>query len=204
MHFTQPTVDRVLHLLNLTRTSVPSFPPFLSFSRDNGRKQTYTEQWNSWREGETVDFHLPAFLSPGPAHALGHLFSPPSFAMPPEPPAVHAFGTRNGGDRGADPVVDSRMLGEARTCAQRSSTKYSPRGRRVASAARAGAHLSADSGNAVGAPGVDGGRVPRRPALLSSLPPKLSSSRSSGREANSLVKEGPWGLEDGDFGATMI
>lgn len=122
--------------------------------------------------------------------------------MPPEPPAFDAFGTRNGGDRGADPMANSGSPGEGRLCAPRSSTKHSPRGLRMGSAAGAGMDISSSGGNAVVAPSADSGRVPTTPALLSSMSSARSSS--SGVEANGIVKQGPWGMEDGDFGATMI
>lgn len=147
-----------------------------------------------------MDFHPPAFLSPGPAPALGHLLSPPSLTMPPEPPAFHAFGTRNSVDRGAHTMDDCGTLVENRTCAPRSSTKHNPRGFRIESEAGAGSDLSAGSGIAVGAPGAGADRVPTTPAMLSSL----SSARSSGLEANGLGKDGQVRLDDGDFGDTMI
>lgn len=79
-------------------------------------------------------------------------------------------------------------------------------------AAVAGTALSSDSGgNGVGPPGADVGRVPKTPALLSSLSSSSSAAaarNSSGGDVEAsglgLVKEGSWRMEDAHFGATMI
>ncbi|CAN0410216.1 unnamed protein product, partial [Ectocarpus sp. 8 AP-2014] len=67
--------------------------------------ETYTEQWNSWREGGAGDFRPPAFLSPGLGTAFGSSpTSPTFFASPPPPPPVassSAF-SRSSKDWGSD------------------------------------------------------------------------------------------------------
>ncbi|CAM9226850.1 unnamed protein product, partial [Ectocarpus sp. 12 AP-2014] len=66
--------------------------------------ETYTEQWNTWREGGTGDFRPPTFLSPGLGTAFGSSpTSPTFFASPPPPPAESnsAF-SRSSKDWGSD------------------------------------------------------------------------------------------------------
>ncbi|CAN0421702.1 unnamed protein product, partial [Ectocarpus fasciculatus] len=72
--------------------------------------ETYTEQWNSWREGGMGDFRPPAFLSPGLGAAFGSSPTSPTFFASPPPLAAaaavaasNAFRSSNdwGGDEAA-------------------------------------------------------------------------------------------------------
>jgi len=182
--------------------------------------QTYTQQWNSWREGGMADFRPPAFLSPP--------FTPSSMmslTMPPISPALSNFSSRGMGsdDWGVDSISIPDSAGgsgagrEDRRHAPRSSnrgsgngngTKHSPRGLKTG--------LSADSGHGQGhvqgqarADGASAGeaeacRVMTTPALImSSLSSPRSSSGGGGLESNSLdSREGSWRLEDGEFGVS--
>lgn len=173
----------------------PPIPPNIS------REQTYTQQWNSWREaGGTGEFRPPELVSPahvGHAHPL----TPSVSAMP---LAIPASRSRDGGGHFVgDPMDDSEssVPGEDRRHRRRrrsSTTKQTSREVEMELA------TSAEAGTKGGTPRVSrktASRAPATPALLSALSSPRSGAAS---EADCIGREGSWGpAEDGDLAAAM-